>query len=232
MKKKLMMVLSGAILAMSLCACGKEETTTAPTTAQVTESVTDFDTQETEDSFQADRGTVDSSNVYTNSAFDLSFKIDDNCTIYTDEQIMQLLGIGQDVIQESFGYTAEQLEKAMNGTFYDVWFAYPDGASSVYVAYENMDTMGISSATEDMFVVSMKQQFEAVTSLGYTFDDDTKESYGGYEYTCINAHTNANIDQKFLLRKNKNYMICIAISFPAGTSEIPNSFLNSITNAK
>ena len=247
MKKKLAIILTSAVLATSLCACGKEETTTTaePTTETITQTTADTndtedsdtpasndDAQTSDEAFQAERGSVDENNVYTNRSFDISFKIDDNCTIYSDAEIIQLLGVGQDILQDSVGYTSEQLEAALSGTFYDVWFSYPDGMSNIYVAYENLDTMGASNVGEDMFILSMKQQFEAVTSLGYTFDDDTTETYAGQTYSCINAHTNRNMDQKVLLRKYKNYMICITISYPAGTTQIPDNFLSSITNAE
>ena len=248
MKKKIAVVLVSAMMAMSLCACGKEE---AATTEAATEMTTEVTTEETTteeateatnddatsddasgDSIQAERGTIDENNVYTNSTLGLSFTIDDNCTIYSDEQIMQLLGMGQDVLQDEVGLSAEQLEKAMNGTFYDVWFAYPDGVSNIYVAYENQSMTGTLLYDESTYASSMKSQFEAVTSLGYTFDADTTETYAGQEYTCLNAHTTQGIDQKVLLRKYKNYMICITISFPAGTTEIPERFLNSIAAAE
>ncbi len=243
MKKKIAAILVSAMMAMSLCACGSKDTTTdAPATTteeETTEAVTDATTADasaddasaTDDSIQAERGVIDENNVYTNTLLGLSFAVDKECTIYSDKEILQILGYGQDVMQNEVGVTAEQLEKAMNGTFYDIWFSYPDG-SNIYVAYENQTITGTEGLNENTYVLSMKNQFSAASSIGYTFDDDTTETYGGQEYACINAHTTQGLDQKVLLRKCKNYMICITVSYPEGDTEILEQFLNSITEVQ
>lgn len=249
MKKKFLVLLTATMMTMSLVACGseKESTTEAVTTeATTTESAQDVTddsasendvTDETteanaEEEITAERGTIEN-NVYTNKTFDISFEIGSDCTLYTDEQITQLLGIGQNVLESNGLYSANQMEQAMNGTFYDVWFAYSDGKSNTYVAYENMKTTGTYGIYDaNAYAEALKRQFSSITTYTYTFDPNTVETLGGYEYVCLNCKTDQGLDQKVLLRQVANYMVCITISYPSGDTTIPDQFMSSVQKAQ
>lgn len=235
MKKRILALLAATVMTMSLVACGSDKDSSNGTTegtvnigADVVteqESVTDID-------MVAERGTI-ANDVYTNKDFNISFPIPSGSTIYSDEQIAQMLGIGQNVLSSTGNYTAEQMETAMNGTFYDVWFAYPDGMSNAYVAYENMKTTGTyGKFTAKDYVTSMKQQFSAVTAYNYSFDPDTTEILGGETYECLNAKTDAGIDQKIYIRQVGNYMLCLTLSYKSGDTKVVDEFTNSISSAQ
>ncbi len=228
MKKKIITLLLASALSLGLFACGKENTkSNIETTTQST-------TEERDDgTFQAERGSVEN-NLYKNNQFDISFSIDEDCEILTDQKIAETLGYADKISTAMTGnLTADTLENAFYGTFYDVWFVYPDQQTNVYIAYENMKKTGTyGSLTAADYAKMLKESLSKNTSVYYTFSDDTHVSYCGYEYICLNSKLNDGAGlQKMLIRQVGNYMMCITVSYSPSNTEICSEFLDSIKNA-
>lgn len=235
MKKKFIALLAVAAMSIAFVGCGDSEKSTTKATTETTTEATD-DTTDTADAsdndtsadIQVERGVIDSG-VFTNRLMKVSFPITEDMTVYTDEQVLSIMGMSQDLLTDENGvFTAEQYEDAMSGTIYDIMFAFPDGRSNVSVAYSNLNKNGMApDISTDVYAAACVSQLEQMTSPKYDIAETTTETYGGLEYTCINAGTDQGFSQKMLMRREGNYMILITLTCLDSTPELATDFLNS-----
>lgn len=258
MKKKFFAIFAITAISMAFIGCGNseksttteattelttdvdvEEDTTEGTIEDTTEDTTEGTTEDTTENISdasnsdkkattASRGTIEDG-VYTNETFKVSFPISDDMTVFTDEEVLSILGVGQDIMSSNGMYTAEQIENALNGTIYDIMFAFPDGQSNVSVSYINLNQNGMTTNLSlDVYVDATMSQLEQMTSPKYTSLEKTTETYSGIEYTCINTKTDMGYSQKMAARFEGNYIVQITITYLDDSPELATDFLNSL----
>lgn len=185
-------------------------------------------------SLQSVRGTVED-DFYTNETFGIRFPITDNMSIMSASDIETVQGIGNDYLESEGIVSSEQMEKASNGTLYDLAIYLEDGVSNISVCFENMDetNSGLINPDEERYGKILQYTLSRIDSFDYEFREDSNITLGGKEYYRMDFTVSAmGIDayQVYIFRKEENYMVSFIITYQDGMEQQVEDFLDSITD--
>lgn len=257
MKRKFLTLFLSLVLAASTiltgCSSDAEKVSTEDTTSESGEEIQEIEeTAETEEeaeeepeaeeeaekeeteekTIEATRGIITDS-MFVNETFGIVFKVTDDMTILSDEQMLEALGVGSDVMVEDGVASAKQIEQALQGTMYDVMIMFSDNASNVSVSYDNMDiTCKGIYYDEEQYGQVLINMLGQMSSIQYDVVDESTIELGGKEYYRLKMSADYNgvkLEQTYLCRRQDNYMISIIISSQEG-SQIEEEFFDSIVD--
>lgn len=182
--KKIISILMCVVLVFSLAACTGEKNNDADTTA-ADASITNQTTEKTETTQakpvekKISRGTI-SENVYTNTFLGLTFEKPEEWIYATDEEMAQLVGLGQDIVD------LNSLEKMLSETasVYDM-SASDDKGNSVMICYENTMLTALREITEDEFEQQLKANLAKVEGYNYEYVSSEDVTLGEVEFRKI-----------------------------------------------
>lgn len=182
-----------------------------------------------EETIEASRGTI-TDGMFVNETFGIAFAVTDDMTVFSDEQMLEALGVGSDIMADDGVANAKQIEEALQGTMYDAMIMFSDNSSNVSVSYENMDitSKGIYF-DEEQYGQMLINMLGQMSSIQYDVVDENTIELGGKEYYCLKLSADYNgiiLEQTYLCRRQDNYMIDIIISSQEG-SQIEEEFLDS-----
>lgn len=184
-------------------------------------------------SAQSISGTVED-DYYINETFDIRFPITDNMSIMSASVMERAQGIGGQYLESEGIVSSEQLEKASDGTLYDLAIYLEDGVSNIAVCYENMDITsgGISTPDEEMYGKMLRFTLSRVDSFDYEFIEDSRVTLGGKEYYRMDFDVDImgmDVHQIYIFRQVDNYMASFVITYRDGMEQQVEDFLDSIT---
>lgn len=227
MKKKLLaLFLVASLVCASFAGCGNSESDVEDTSSTAVEE-NDAEEEEEETEIMPQRGVI-ADGAYTNEAFGISFPVADNLIVCTDEQIAQMLNMGQDMLAEDGTYDVEDMEEAMDGAIYDTVIMLSDNQSNVMVMYEDLEETGAIAYTEEQYAKAVANQLEAMQSMGYESQGITTESIGGTDFTVMTMGANG-YSQKYYLHKVGGYMIEFITTFTEASEAEMNTFMSGVT---
>lgn len=241
MRKKLlvmMMVMAlGAGTCLTACGGGSDETQSDATVEQdaagVADAGADVETEvetEVEEEVVATRGTVENG-MFTNETFGISFAVTDDMLVYTDEQLLQAVGVGTDVAAENMSMTAEEMEEMMSGVMYDTMMTMSDGLSNVIVAYENTQKTFLQF-TEEQYITMLQNQLSQIEDIDYTFGETERVTLGGHEYAKCDFYTTQGISQTYCLRMVGDYQVSIIYTCLDGSEQLRDDFFASFVEVQ
>lgn len=118
-------------------------------------------------------GTVENG-VYTSEFSGLSFTAPDNMSFASEEEILEMMNLGADLLDDS--RVDLYMELAKQTTVYDMVASDPTTGDNVMVMYENLSTYGSSADYDvDTYVAALEAQMDMMASSGLTY---TKKSSG------------------------------------------------------
>lgn len=189
--------------------------------------------EEPEDSVQPVRGTLENG-MFTNEVFHISFPVSDDMLVFTDEQIMQIIGMGTEVMEEAgIHYSAEQMEQAMQGTIYDTVIMMPDGASNVMVLYENLDVTAQGMRfTEKQYLQIVIARISKMLGEESIVHEQETITIGGKDYTKVEVETGQGYSQTYYIRNQENYMVGFLYTCVDGAEAAREEFFNSFVEVE
>lgn len=164
-------------------------------------------------------GTVED-NVYTSSFGNLTFTAPDNYVFYSDEEILDLMDLGADLLYDD----ALELyaELAQQTTIYDMVAQDSETGDNVIIMYENLEAYGSGIADlydVDTYIEALDTQMESLASSGMTFTktDAADVTFCGQdfvktEYTFTMESYDYTTSQVYYITKNGDYMTVIILS--------------------
>ena len=164
------------------------------------------------------RGTVDG-NVYTSEYIGLSFVKPDSWVYSTDEEINELMGATNDIMNRT-DYEAAVADLA---TVFDMMVIDSATSNNVNIVYENLALSGSTDITMEEYLDITKKNFEAIPDFSYTFSDATNVTLGGVEFTKLECDLTymelISMKQALYMKKVGNYMVLISFTIIDGTDE-------------
>lgn len=238
MKKHFLLLSTITTLAFAICGCDSNSSDNSntdksePTTTEATTEVTTENPHISEQYMEPTRGTVENG-VYTNESIKISFPIQEDWHVCSDEEVAEIIGYTTENIEETTKISVEQFEEATAGTVYDIVFYTSDIESNVNIVFMDLDKTGkYATLPVDDYAELSASQLKSMSNVNYTIGEINHETYGGDDYVCINAETDQGYNQKLLIKKENGQMVCITLTFlPESESEM-QSFLDSFTEVQ
>ncbi len=164
-------------------------------------------------------GTVED-NVYTSSFGNLTFTAPDNYVFYSDEEILDLMDLGADLLYDDASELYAEL--AQQTTIYDMVAQDSETGDNVIIMYENLEAYGSGIADlydVDTYIEALDTQMESLASSGMTFTktDAADVTFCGQdfvktEYTFTMESYDYTTSQVYYINKNGDYMTVIILS--------------------
>lgn len=223
--KKLMALLMGAALMLSLAACAGDNDNDTDTDADTTAAVvneendasegssdTEAETEEKKDnsSKKMTHGTIDG-DVYTNDFIGFTFTKPADWKYLSDEEIAQTINAGQEV----FDLNALEEFLSDNASFYDMSAQNATGTESVMMCYENTMLTAFRELTADEYIDVVKQQLSALPDMEYTVGETEDATLGGLDFRKFDATLSMNgieVSQSYYARAEGKYIAGIIIT--------------------
>lgn len=164
-------------------------------------------------------GTVED-NVYTSSFGNLTFTAPDNYVFYSDEEILDLMDLGAELLYDDASELYAEL--AQQTTIYDMVAQDSETGDNVIIMYENLEAYGSGIADlydVDTYIEALDTQMESLASSGMTFTktDAADVTFCGQdfvktEYTFTMESYDYTTSQVYYITKNGDYMTVIILS--------------------
>jgi len=168
-------------------------------------------------------------NVFENSWLNMKFETDGEWNVYTDEEIAEISGIGQEVLSELKGTSKKELEAAMNlTTVYGFVIDKGIGEASIQLVFENLaKTKEGTKTTEEEYVDIVLDQLE---NLGYeVIEEITDVKLADKNFKLIKLSFQDLITQDFYVYKQGKYMVSMVVSYTDDYENTVKEFVDNIT---
>lgn len=232
-KKIFAMFLVVALAGLQLAGCGKEEKETSDKKTETSEEKIATKKKEEKQTkkvekkkIEAERGSI-TNDVYMNKVFGVNIPIPENGSAYSDEQIIQMLGIDAEILSEDKTYTAKDMEEKMEGVVYDAVILLSDEASNVSVIYENKEKSPMGDKTEEEYAKENAKQLEEADGYGYVGEGISKETIGGTEFTVLSMKTDYYA-QKYYLHTAGDYVIEFIVTYTDETKKEAEDLMSAV----
>ena len=237
MKKRIVVCMLALTLAFSVTACGNEKKDDTKETSKTEqrdkkEDVADKDVEEedideeSDEETAAERGTFEG-NVYTNESMGFQATFPEGCTMYSDEEIQQVVGSGSEVMEDA--YSSEQVEHSLAGTIYDVIAVTADQTTNIQIVMEDTVNTAGMELTADEYTKAMTTSLKAAYgAAGVEMGEPeiTEETLGGMEFSKVSISVNG-MTQEYHAHQVGNYMLVFTMTYTDGTAA--QEFLDSVT---
>lgn len=157
--------------------------------------------------------------VYTNNFAGIRFTKPDDWFAWTDEEIAELMGVTQELLQnDGANINPKLLELQM---IYDAFVQNPSTGTNVQVIFENLSlVMGGANITEQDYLDITWSQLEALTTIVYEREGDVSAyNICGKEYQGVKVKSTMNemeMEQYYCVRKQGKYMVNIILTVLGG----------------
>lgn len=171
-------------------------------------------------------------NVFENTWLNMSFKVNEDWSIATDEEISEVMGVGAELISELNGTSKEALTKAAELKVIYGFLAYnSDATTNIQLLYENLaKSLGGTKYTEEEYLNEFKKQIpEDIYEL---VDESTKEIAGKTFYTLKYSVYDGALFQEYYTYKLDKYMVSVLVTFTPDTEAEIEEFINNISTIK
>lgn len=214
--KKLIAILLAALFALSMAACGSDNTPDTPDAPDTTAAAQNTDgetTTEKAEKVKVSRGVI-TGDVYENTFAGFTFTKSADWAYLTDDEIAATVDVGQ--AQLDLNSIEEAL--AEKASIYDMT-AMSELGESVMVCYENTMLTTFRKITADEYINALKTQLQNVSTIQYTLGDVSDATLGDTEFKkfTVSAVTNGvEMTQAYYIRAIDQYIVgVIATAFSA-----------------
>lgn len=146
--------------------------------------------------------------TYTNEFLGLTYSKPADWVRYTDEQIKDVMQLGQDLVDAS--EISKKLAELTSVTY--LMSSSPNGSNVILMSEKPVVSMSVESYAD-----SLKSQLESQTALTYTLSDVKKETIDGKEFTTIEASVET-INQKYYIYKVDKYIVSLIVTATEGNN--------------
>lgn len=235
MKKKVIACMLALTMAFAMTACGNKNNNDTKETSKTEQKEDkdeedideeDIDEDSEEETVTAERGTFDG-NVYTNESMGIQVTFPEGCTMYSDEEIAQVVGNGSDIMEEA--YDSDTIENSLSGTIYDVIAVTADQSANIQIVMEDTEVTAGKELDADLYAKAMVNSLKtAYTSAGVNIGEPTitEETLGGLDFTVVSVSVNG-MTQEYHTHKVGKYMLVFTMTYTDGAAV--QEFLNSVT---
>lgn len=219
MKKRIVACTLALVMAFSITACGNDKNADKKENTR---------SEEQEEKVTAERGTFEG-NVYTNKSMGIQVTFPEGCTMYSDEEIQQVVGKGSDIMEEA--YDSKAIEGGISETIYDVIAVTADQTANIQIIMENTkNTAGRALTSAEYAKVMTNNLKKAYESAGVDAGDAeiTEETLDGLEFSKISISVNGMI-QEYYAHQVGQYMLVFTITYADTAADAVQQFLDSVT---
>jgi len=146
--------------------------------------------------------------TYTNEFLGLTYSKPADWTRYTDDQIKDVMQLGQDLVDAS--ELSKKLAELTSVTY--LMSSNPNGSNVILMSEKPVVSMSVESYAD-----SLKSQLQSQTALTYTLSDVKKETIDGKEFVTIEASVET-INQKYYIYKVDKYIVSIIVTATEGNN--------------
>lgn len=150
--------------------------------------------------------------VYTNEFANLKVTLPEDWTFSSEEDIMALMNLGEEMLSDDEKYAAELGKQA---TIYSMMAQSADSMSNVILMFENLAKTGGLLYDEKDYADVLSSQLEALEEMNYTIGEATEKTVAGIDFLSVSAEIESSgiiTEQCYLIKKLSNYMMCISIT--------------------
>lgn len=237
MKKRVIACMLALTMVFLVTACGndnkKDTKETSKTEQQKDKDEKDLESEDVdeaedteEDTVTAERGTFDG-NVYTNESMGFQATFPEGCTMYSDEEIQEVVGNGSDIMEEA--YDSDTIENSLSGTIYDVIAVTADQTTNIQIVMEDTEVTAGRELTADEYAQAMTTNLKtAYKSAGIDVGEPevTDATLGGMDFKVVSLSA-GQMTQEYYAHKVGNYMLVFTMTYTDPTAV--QEFLNSVT---
>lgn len=172
------------------------------------------------------RGTI-TDGVYQNTSTQIQIPLQEGMIAYSDEEIVNLLDLGKEMISESGAYSIADMEERMQGAMYDavLWFA--DGESNVAIIYENTTVSKQESQDAKSYAETLKSELSKVEELSFEVGEVTEETIDNKKFAVVPVHV-GDFAQKYYVCQCENYMIEFIFTYTQETESQVEALIQDI----
>ena len=254
MKKKVLFMTLAAAVVLTACG-GKTETESADVETAVTEEA-DVETEgeeaeeadtadaqeaEPEEAVEAEeeetaeaaeeassdyvKGTV-TENGWESEWLGLRFTTPEGMTMSTDEELNEIMGLGEEVLSEDFSEL--QLEYAKMSSVYEMMSADEPGLTNVMVTAEKML---VSSMDAEAYADAVRQGLESVSQIDYTISEENENvTIGGTDFVKVSAaadYSGVSMYKDYYIGIIGDRAVSIAVTYVDDTADLANQVVNA-----
>lgn len=211
MKLRVVSLLCALVLSVSLLAgcgsAGSSDSGAEPQSAPVTEATPEPDAEpaaepaadptpepDVEEAEQAEiqLGSWDGQ-TYTNSWTGITFTLPDGWTPLTSEQILQIVGAGNDVVEDSLDLESGSLSADTGGIdTYDFYAMRADGTASFFCDIVNPAAAGTPSMTPEEYVQQASAMLQVMDGITVSTEEPEETTFGPLSGIQLNMTTTAD----------------------------------------
>ena len=204
MKLRIVSLLCAVILSASLLAgCGSapssssdsaaepQSTPVAETTPEPTPEPVVEETEE-EEPAEIQLGSWDGQ-TYTNSWTGITFTLPDGWTPLTSEQILQIVGAGNDVVEEGLDLDSGSLSADTGGVdTYDFYAMRADGTAGFFCDIVNPAAAGTPSITPEEYLQQVSAVLQVMDGMTVSAEEPEETTFGPLSGVQLNMTTTAD----------------------------------------
>ena len=151
--------------------------------------------------------------VYTNRYLNLSFTLPEGWTASSDEEMLELMNLGSELMENKAGLTSELLKVKV---VYNMMAADSTTGSNIIVTMENLAlTIGGTGIDEEAYAEAVAAQLQAVDSFDYTIGERSHVEIAGETFLKVPVTMNADgvtLEQAYYLRRVGEYMAILMVT--------------------
>lgn len=219
-----------------MTACGKEKKTEKKEDSAAEQQKDSKDSKEKDskekdskaEKVTAERG-VFNGDVYTNKSMGIQVTFPEGCTMYSDEEIQQVVGAGSDMMEKT--YDSERVEKSISGTIYDVIAVTSDQGANIQILMEDTANIKEGGLSAQEYAQVTKESLKKTYENAGVVVEEVKvleESLGGMEFSKVSISLNGMI-QEYYIHQVENYAFVFTMTYSEAAAATVQQFLDSVT---
>lgn len=151
--------------------------------------------------------------VYTNRYLNLKFTLPEGWTASSDEEMLELMNLGSELMENKAGLTSELLKVKV---VYNMMAADSTTGSNIIVSMENLAlTIGGTGIDEEAYAEAVASQLQAVDNFDYTIGERSQVEIAGGTFLKAPVTMNADgvtLEQAYYLRRIGEYMAILMVT--------------------
>ncbi len=156
----------------------------------------------------------------------LRYTAPEGMTMSTDEELNQMMGLGEDILSEDFSEL--QLEYAKMNSVYEMMSVDELGTTNVVLTSEKLPSSGMDA---NAYVDAVRQGLSSVSEIQYTISEEVEAvPVGGIDFVKVACNANysgVSMYQDYYIAIINDRAVSIALTYIDETADMAQQVINS-----